>query len=369
MQQKGALWSAAASAAVVALAMACGGNSRSPVSPTGANTPTAANAAPDGTTLKVLAPVLSSPISGVRLTGDSDNVTLAFQAVAVKYAAGQQPFTYRVELMDAAGMLLETKTGTGLSYLMGTTLDVDLTYQWRVRAELSGAVGPWSTTETFKSIEERKGYIRGSELYDPLIRSVSIGRINGSVTFIPGVGVKINDPGAFIEYSIATLRAGEISAFISNLDTNSPDEDPKYRVLTMRSGNDAINDNPYRMSLEKRGNGTVAWRLLTGAGKSFISAGPAERKRVSFHENLTYFWKATWGGGVFSVLVKEGGVSGRTVYEISKHYGGEYRPFDHKVFIGSPYAAGDRGEPFSCEGMIVRQLWVSPDPRPKWANK
>ncbi len=372
MQQKNVLWIGVASVAVVALAMACGGKSPSPVSPTSSRVSDAANgvdAAADGSTLKVSAPVLTSPTGGTRLT--TDRVTLTFQAVAAKYA-GAQSFTYRVQLLNAANALLEERTGTGLSYAMSSLFGVDTLYNWRVRAELAGAFGPWSATGSFRSLDKQLGYIRGNELYDPLTEGITVGRVHGPVTWVPGVGVRLDAEESYIEYELPqTLSGGEYSLLATGLGVISRNEDPKLRVMTMREGTAAINDNIYRMSVDKRGNGAVAWRFLTGQNSagSYIETTSSERTVVNFHENLTYFVRATWGGGVFSVLYREGGATGDDVYESARAYKREYTPLPHMVFIGSPYAPGDRGEPASVDGMVVRQVWVSPNPRPAFANK
>ena len=158
---------------------------------------------------------------------------------------------------------------------------------------------------------------------------------------------------------------------MTNLSVVSTTEDPKDRVISMREGNAGINDNIYRMTVEKHGNGAIAWRFLTGRnyGGSYIESSPAQRAPHAFHEDLTYFVRASWGGGVFRVLFQEGGFGGTTIYDVSTPYDREYTPVPHMVFAGSPYQAGDRGDPSTVAGMVIRQIWVSPNPRPGYANK
>ena len=69
------------------------------------------------------------------------------------------------------------------------------------------------------------------------------------------------------------------------------------------------------------------------------------------------------------MVFKEGGVNGATVYDFGKNYVDPYRPNPHNVYIGSPYAPGDRGERVSCALAIIRQVWVSANPRPSFANQ
>ncbi len=216
---------------------------------------------------------------------------------------------------------------------------------------------------------EVDGYIRGNELYDPLVKGKTIGEIHGGVEFVPGVGIKLLAESSFVSYSLPqTLTEGEMSAIITNVGVVSNTEDPKDRVFTMREGDAAINDNIYRMSVDVRGNGAIAWRFLTGPGPYIETVG-AERQVYNFHEANTYFVQATWRGGFFNVQFRDGGVNGAVIYDFGKAYGAPYTPVPHNVFLGSPYAPGDRGDPSSIANMIIRQVWVSSSTRPDFANK
>ncbi len=161
------------------------------------------------------------------------------------------------------------------------------------------------------------------------------------------------------------------SALFTNISVISPNEDPKWRLMTMREGDAAINDNIYRMSVDKRGNGAIAWRFVSGnnSGGEYIETIGAEREVQSFHEALTYFVQASWRGGFFNVLFKENGFDGTSLYNRGKPYDGIYQPLPHNVFLGSPYKAGDRGEASSVAEMVARQIWVSAAARPSFANK
>ena len=367
MQHKGVLWVAATT--MVSLAVACGGSNRNPTSPSGSGGSAAGSgvdAAADGTTLKATAPILSFPLGGVRLA--VAQATLTFQASRGLYVQGQ-PYVYRVQLQNANGVSIEERTGTVTSFLMNTVFQPDTLYRWRVRAELADTIGPWSTTETFRSLEKEDGYIRGNELYDPLIEGKTVGTVYGPVTFIPDVGVRMESQASYIEYTLpVTLASGEYSALISGLEVISSNEDPKDRMITMREGDGPINDNLYRMSVDKRGNGAIAWRFLTGPG-DYIETIGQERRVYPFHERLTYFVQATWGNNFFNVLIREGGVDGTIIYENGKPYSRAYTPLPHRVYIGSPYRSGDRGEAATVKNMVVRQVWVSPNGRPFFANK
>jgi len=369
---KGTLSLLAITACALAIAVACSKQSSQPNAPSAIN-PAMIGANADGSTLKVTAPTPQSPVNGVRLP-QGEPVVLTFGNSTIMFSQPVE-LSYRIEVMNAGGGNVETAVvGSGAgstSRIVTAALEGEQTYRWRVRAEYQGAFGPWSTVQSFIA-PPNDGYIRGNELYDPLNNGKTVGEIHGPVTFIPGLGARLESPSSYIEYQMPeAVVEGEYSALVSGLGVISRNEDPKWRVLSMREGFAAINDNEFRMTVEKRGNGAVAWRFITGSNRSgqYIETVSFERQVVAFHEDLTYFVKAQWAGGQFRVLFQEGGVDGNTVYDFSKGYSRSYTPFPHMVEAGSPYSPGDRGEPSSVAGMVIRQIWVSPNPRPAYANK
>jgi hypothetical protein len=189
----------------------------------------------------------------------------------------------------------------------------------------------------------------------------------GDVTLIPGKGAQLNNGSSWIEYTLPqTLTAGEYSALISNL--SSDDDEVKTKVMAMRENGSDITENEYRFTIEKRGNGVVAWRVIIGNDDQIDTVGPppnGERKQLAFHESLEYFFRATWGGA-FNLQIFEGGITGEEVYSFGKSYSGVYQPTPHVVMAGCSYSP--RSGPQTVPGMIIRQIWVSPNPRPSWAK-
>jgi hypothetical protein len=198
-------------------------------------------------------------------------------------------------------------------------------------------------------------------VFDPLTNGRTVGEIVGNVTFIPGVGVRLNDFGAHIRYHLPqTLTAGEFSLIITNVATNT--EGDKTKVFAMSEGLDDIVTNDRRMTVEKRGDpeGIVAWRFITRDDQ--VDTEGAEREFVAFDPGQAYLWTATWNG-IFNLRIQRGGASGPTIYNKGKHYQGVYDPNPHYAFIGSP--AGRSGiTAATVPGMIVRNVWISPRPRP-----
>jgi hypothetical protein len=325
-----------------------------------------------GATLKTGAPTPQSPVNNQQVT--TTPIVLVVTNTSPNYTP-PAPLQYRFEIYNAANGLVQSAlvpAGSGTtSYPLSIDLDGDQPFQWQARAEVQGAFGPWSARASFVS-PTTTGYIRGNELYDPLNNGKTVGTIHGPATWIPGVGIRLDTESSYIEYMLPQfLSGGEYSALFTNLSVVSTTEDPKDRLISMREGNAPINDNIYRMTVDKRGNGAIAWRFLTGRNDSgsYIETTSSQRFPFPFHENLTYFVRASWGGGVFHVLFKEGGFDGNTIYDVSRNYDREYTPVPHMIFAGSPYQAGDRGDPSTVAGMVIRQIWVSARPRPSYANK
>jgi len=357
-------------AASLAVAMACGGDkTSSPVSPssTGAGADTAAG--PDGATLKVNGPTQVSPANGATLENFS-GAALTIEKATAKFTANEE-YVYRFQLLNGSTVLSEIRTRS-LSWTPGG-LSSKTTYGWRARAEQGGFVGPWSATWTFTTPDKPEGFNRPGELYDPLTNGKTIGRTVGPVTFIDGVGAKLESLTSYIQYQLPeTIAGGEISVLVTNLAYNT--EGDKTKIMAMCEGpgfctsTGGITTNDRRFTIEKRGNpaGTVAWRVITSNDQ--IDTLGSERVQRNFDTSHTYLWKATWGSGSFNLTIKDGGADGNTIYSFGKGYRGSYDPNPHMVFVGGPggRAGADSG---TVPDIIVRQLWVSRNPRPAYANQ
>ena len=121
----------------------------------GAGAASAANAqAPDGSTLKASAPIPQSPT-------DDQSIGIAPTAVLIcTVATGRfvsSAFQYHFEVWavaaDGTTTLVEANTvppsADHAVYPIRSALSDDGSYRWRVRAELGGFLGPWSTWATF----------------------------------------------------------------------------------------------------------------------------------------------------------------------------------------------------------------------------
>ena len=139
--------------AVLGLAVACADTSTS-LSPTPPPANTVASANPDGSLLKVTAPVPTSPSNNATLS--QGVVSTVLQATASTAVNGGAPtLNYQFELFKGSsttGSPIQTMAGTVSGSTVSTTaasLDLLTQYSWHVRAELNGAASPWSPGQVF----------------------------------------------------------------------------------------------------------------------------------------------------------------------------------------------------------------------------
>ena len=189
---------ACASAFALALEAGCSKDPESPESPV-SPTPIGgvSGAGPNGETLKANAPTPQSPVNGAQpdqLVFTAGKSTGSFdQGLAAGYS-------YEFQILNTSNAVtcsqtLPTTSGSNVTWTAsGCNLELDTAYTWRVRAahrnDASGqmAVGPWSSSASFKS--PVGGYIRGNELYDPLYNGQTVGLRIGSTTFVPNAGLR-----------------------------------------------------------------------------------------------------------------------------------------------------------------------------------
>ena len=252
-----------------------------------------------------------------------------------------------------------------------TDLDNNTTYSWHARAEQGTFFGPWSDAWTFKTPEIPEGYINGGELYDPLYNGKTVGNPVGAVTFIPGVGVKLEGQTSYIEYRLPqTVVGGEFSLLVTNMHFNT--EGDKTKVMAMKEGRPGRHHDEQpplhdREARQARPD-TVAWRVITSNDQ--IDTVGAERSSAQLRsEPARTSGRPRAGNDHFNLTDHaRAAPNGNVIYNFGKGYGGVYDPNPHVAYIGGPTgrAGPDSG---TVPGMIVRQLWLSSRPRPPFANR
>ena len=359
----------AAAAGMLALAMACSRQGTTTVSPSGGAA--SADAAADGSTLKVSAPGVVSPVNDAQ---QSDAPTLTASAASTKYGGSSPgPLSYRFQVFGPSGALVQDSGQlSGLSYKPTAQLTFKVRHTWRVRAEYGTDFGPWSATASFISAEG--GYIRGSEAFDPLFNGTTVGQVIGPVTFTPE-GARLETVASYIRYPIpTTITAGEFSMEIKGLRANAPGD--KSKVFGLMQGNPDTNEyitNDYRVDVQYRGTGgsppnAITYRVLYGsATDTSVRYEPTTDQRLVSVKNLDpntwYYWKYTWSNQV-RVQVYEGGIGGRLIYDITRNANnGTYNPQPMYAFIGVPVGRSGT-ESATIPGTIYRNVWISNRARP-----
>ena len=368
-------WTYTTVAAIVCLAGAtgCGGGS-------GNNAPTA----PPPAAANLTAPALESP-------GDAEQLDTLRPTLTVRNATADQAGarTYEFQISDSNNFTAATtsqiagfaatvgKTGVpeGANGRTAFTPEQDLqpttVFYWRVRAVQGSSTSAWSATGRFKS--RLVGFLRGGELYDPLIHGETVGERVGPTTFIPGKGIQLDTGTSYVKYLLPqTISNGEFSMDIEGLRGNGPGD--KAKVFGMQEGQSDFITNRYRVDIQYRGTAgfppnAIQWRVLYGSGEDLdLRYEPDTAKRFAsvfmLNPATTYHWRATWGSD-FRLVVLEGGMAGTTLYD----YGmptprGRYEPNPHYAYLGAPVGRSGN-ESASIAGTIYRNVWLGSRPRPE----
>ena len=145
----------AGAACLLAVTMACSSAPGSPASPApviGSD----GGLGPDNSTLKAGAPGLVSPVGDVRLT--SRIPTMVINNARGNHAGGT--FSYEFQVLNASGGVVSSTTiaagASTTTWIYPTELDKDTTYQWKARARMGSAFGPWSATGRFITVKENR---------------------------------------------------------------------------------------------------------------------------------------------------------------------------------------------------------------------
>jgi hypothetical protein len=349
--------------AAVVTTSACG-SAKTPTTPA-STTLASGNAGASGETLKIGAPTLTSPIGGVQL--QTSTIVLTFQSVAGTYAT----FTpsYELELRNPSNTVVLNPTLTSTSYTVPVELEFDTNYTWRVRAVYEGAVGPWSSTATFKT--QVSAFISGNTIYDPLSIGRTVGTRQGATTFIAGEGLRLDNQASTLRYNLpTTLQAGQFSMLIKGADEGSAGD--KSKVFSMMEGDGDITTNDYRATVELRGSqyttpGAISGRIITGEAddEEFIHDFP--RQVNNFSSARWYFWSLSWQTGSARLVVKADNEAGPTLYDVSIGTGSHpYRPSTHTIFLGAPIGRAGIQDATIGGGPVYRNVFVGPTTRPSF---
>jgi hypothetical protein len=356
-------------------AAACGSGASDPVQvPV---SPTSPSGGGNSGPVTLSRPAAVSPINGEQLS--TLRPTLTVENSTSSNQSGTRTYEFQVsDRQDfALGAALTTSflvavNQTGVPEGSGrTTFTVTQDLQpttrmyWRARSVQGTTSSEWSSPAMFKT--KLVGYNRANELYDPLIHGETIGTLVGNVSFVVGKGAQLGDQRSYIRYQLAnTIQSGEFSVLVENLAPGAPGS--KFKIFSMQSGTGNLIDNPYMSNVQYRGaidgnpDNSISFKALYGSFSDSRKFEPSSGNRLVrlLDPSKAYFWKWTWGPEV-RLLVQDG-IGGPTVYDYGIPTSGTYAPSPHYAYLGANTVGSV--EEGSRPGAIIRQVWISNQPRP-----
>jgi hypothetical protein len=333
------------SLSIVALMFGC--SKSEPLTPTVPSPPSQAPA--DGTTYKVTAPSLVSPVNDVRLE-NFNAPQLNAGAVQSTLGASISP-QYRFQLLSSSGALLQDsglRSSTNWTPTLNNgRLGIDTRYLWQVRAEQDGDIGPWSPRGSFLSA--KGSFQQGQEVLDLLTDGQTVGNQVGGY-FIPGQGWHADSTSAGIDYDIPTCSACTIEFDVTHFgrgEGRNIKKDVKW--LSMGDANAFGNfglfrNHAWKMHLEQRGDGNgtgmkLIWRNgRAGDGDPGDHEGKVDPTSINWRQDGVFHFTITWHPGGYAVWVGEtqpnGSVAGNQIW-FAGGFARAYAPPNHRISLGT----------------------------------
>jgi len=343
--------------------VACG-KTPAPTSPAGA-VGADGNLGPDGATLKIGAPPLTSPASGFQFPRNAP-IVLQFGNVSGTYATF--PVTYEMEIRNPAGQLVANPTfpaaaGATTSFTVTTSLAADTIYSYRVRARRDALFGPWSLTRTFRTAIPEG--IFGATVIDILSDGDTVGRQKGG-RFIPGQGWQAMTVDDGIDYDITTCANCRIEFDITNIsEGEGVCCNADMKLLSMGEGGafngfGVFRDHPWKMHLVQRGDGDgTGLEIIWRNGGTDPEGNPGDHRikmtccGPDFKDSSVFHIVIDWTPAGYNISVGTNG--GPQVTYLVDGFGGiPYAPPNHRISLG----CYPRSE--TIPGAIYRNFTVTP---------
>jgi hypothetical protein len=183
--------------------LACGVQTPLAPKPTGGNS---SGTAADGTTLKVGAPTLVSPINDTSVTVQRPVLTIS--PATAQFTSAPANLQYEFELQNDAGAVITRATVSGTTYTLQADAGTNVAYRWRARAVSGAAFGPFS----------------------------GVGRFLSPRLAVPGVGASYDEFRAYFFALVAQRNAGP-NVSIAGLQLMEPDLTAAQVLIQRTSAN------------------------------------------------------------------------------------------------------------------------------------
>jgi hypothetical protein len=322
-------------------------------------------------------PALSSPADDQQL--DTLRPTLTVSNSAATGGSGPRAYEFQIAPDAVFTTISFSRTGVPENAAGKTSLTVDQdlpagkVLYWRARLTRGTMITDWSPSGRFRTKGAVAHNIPG-ELFDPLTDGTTLGTIVGSTTFIAGRGIQLNDKFSYVRYDLPqTVTNGEFSMEVEGLHPNGPGGKPK--IWEMQDSDSVIPSSLTSMiNAQYRGtpgnpDNSIAFKAVLGTLNlsGVVEPDLAKRGQSVFPLDPThvYLWQGIWTNTTFQLVVKDGGAAGTTIYDytMTAPGGSGFRGSPHYAYLGTNYErfAADTG---TFPGMIVRNVWLSSNPRP-----
>jgi len=311
--------------ALVTSVVAC--SSSQPAAPV-APSNTGPTSAADGSTLKVTAAGVQSPVNDQRLTADV--VTLSATPSVGTFAPGL-PLQYHFQVFNGANAVVQEAVVNTTTWNVTAALVGNARYTWRVRSEYQGQAGSWSGVGSFIT---REPFL----LNDPLTTGTTIGhRVGGRFVSGGWQSASLTDG---IDYDIATCHDCRLEFDATNF--GGQEGLPFAKDLKWVSMGDAnafgdfgvFRDHPWKMHLVQRADYPSGIEIIWRNGGTDANGGDPGHHRIkltstplSFSSTQVYHFTLDWGLFGYSVAV-----NGLTVLEDGwDHW---YEPPNMRISLG-----------------------------------
>ena len=352
--------------------VACGSGASEPREvPLGPTAPSGTGGTVTLTTPAPVSPVNNEQLSTLRPTLTVQNATAS--------ASGTRTYEFQVSdrtdfsiaaSLTASFLVFVNQTGVAegpdgrTSFTVSQDLQPATRMYWRARVVQGSSTSAWSEAAAFRT--ELVGYSRAGELYDPLINGKTIGTVVGAHAWVAGKGIRLETERSYVRYQLAeALTGGEFSVEVEGLRPNGPDHKLKIFSMNDRDADPSFSDM-YMSTMYRGVDGNppncISFKAVFGSQARIAEPDRSERNASVrlLDPSRTYFWKATWGSE-FRLLVRDGGVSGNSIYEMAQSVGGTLR--GTHAWLGSNQAVSgtDAG---TFPGATYRNLFIGNRPRP-----
>ena len=153
---------------------------------------------------------------------------------------------------------------------------------------------------------------------------------------------------------------------VDGIQNNSPGD--KTKIMSMYDGNGDITTSDYRMTVEKRDAGIIAWRFIAGETDNHetqIETIGAERVGINFNPAQTYLWRSTLGRRLLPRRDLPRQHDRRPDLRVRQAATtGTYDPTPHVAFLGSPIGRGGPDDA-SVVGATWRNVYLGSAGRPR----